>query len=62
MFTRFTRSVVEFFQDEDGPTSVEYAIMMALIIVVCVVSITVLGTNTNNTYSYVATKATKTGS
>jgi pilus assembly protein Flp/PilA len=50
------QSIIRFFQDEDGPTAVEYAVMMALIIVVCVVSIAVLGTNSNNTFSYVGVK------
>jgi pilus assembly protein Flp/PilA len=47
---------------EDGPTAVEYAVMMALIIVVCMVSVAVLGTNNTNTFSYVGTKVTRTGS
>ncbi|NOY30312.1 MAG: Flp family type IVb pilin [Planctomycetes bacterium] len=34
--------------DEDGPTAVEYAVMLALIIVVAVVSIGLLGTELNN--------------
>jgi pilus assembly protein Flp/PilA len=37
-------------QDEDGPTSVEYAVMLALIVVVCIVAITNLGTSVNNTF------------
>ena len=35
---------------------------MALIIVVCILSITILGTNTNNTYSYVGTQVKVKGS
>ena len=49
-------------QDEDGPTAVEYAVMLALIIVVCITAITALGTNANNTFSYVGTQVGKTGS
>jgi pilus assembly protein Flp/PilA len=56
MLTRFHHRVVAFLQSEEGPTAVEYAIMMALIIVVCVVSISVLGSNSSNTYSYVGSK------
>ncbi len=52
-----SRCLISFLRDEDGPTAVEYAIMMALIIVVCMVSVTALGTNSNNTFSFVATKA-----
>jgi pilus assembly protein Flp/PilA len=51
-----------FLKNEDGPTAVEYAVMLALIMVVCVTAVTALGTNASNTYSYVGTKATKTGS
>jgi pilus assembly protein Flp/PilA len=39
---------------EDGPTAVEYAVMLALIIVVCIGAITTLGGNTNKTFSNVA--------
>jgi pilus assembly protein Flp/PilA len=56
------RPVLTFLRDEDGPTAVEYAIMMALIIVVCILSITILGTNSNNTYSYVGTQVKVKGS
>jgi pilus assembly protein Flp/PilA len=59
---RLRQCLVDFLRGEDGPTAVEYAIMMVLIIVVCVTSIAVLGSNTNNTYSYVNTKVGKTGS
>jgi pilus assembly protein Flp/PilA len=54
--------VVNFLASEDGPTAVEYAVMLALIIVVCISAITTLGSNANNTFSYVATKVGKTGS
>jgi pilus assembly protein Flp/PilA len=51
----FTRTVVQFMKKEDGPTAVEYAVMLALIIVVCIAAITTLGSNANNTFSSVAT-------
>jgi pilus assembly protein Flp/PilA len=57
----FIRSVVRFLKREDGPTAVEYAVMLALIIVVCIVAITALGSNANNTFSNVAKKATPAG-
>jgi pilus assembly protein Flp/PilA len=47
---------VNFLKDEDGPTAVEYAVMLALILVVCITAITTLGSNANNTFSYVGTK------
>ena len=51
---QFTQSVVKFLKAEDGPTAVEYAVMLALIIVVCVTAIQTLGSNANNTFSNVA--------
>jgi pilus assembly protein Flp/PilA len=54
--------VVAFLKNEDGPTAVEYAVMMALIIVVCMTSIAVLSSNSNNTFSYVGTKGLRSGS
>ena len=48
--------VKRFLESEDGPTAVEYAVMLALIIVVCLVSIQLIGTNANATFSSVATK------
>ena len=50
---KFSSAVVGFLKDESGPTAVEYAVMLALIIVVCISAITALGTNANNTFSYV---------
>ena len=44
----------DFLRREDGPTSVEYAVMLALIIVVCISAITALGSDANNTFSFVA--------
>jgi pilus assembly protein Flp/PilA len=41
--------------NEDGPTAVEYAVMLALIIVVCLTAITAIGTNANLTFNSVAT-------
>jgi pilus assembly protein Flp/PilA len=49
--------VVRFLKKEDGPTAVEYAVMLALIIVVCIAAITTLGSNANNTFSSVSTVA-----
>lgn len=50
---RFTKWVTKFVKREDGPTAVEYAVMLALIIVVCIAAITSLGANTNSTFSFV---------
>ena len=62
MFKSFASSLVSFLKNEDGPTAVEYAVMLALIIVVCITAITTLGSNANNTFSYVGTQIGGTGS
>nr|MCU0705765.1 Flp family type IVb pilin [Fimbriiglobus sp.] len=36
------RPAVEFLKREDGPTAVEYAVMLALIVVVCIAAITAI--------------------
>jgi pilus assembly protein Flp/PilA len=59
---KFGQALVNFLKDEDGPTAVEYAVMLALIIVVCITAITALGTNASNTFSYVGTQVGKTSS
>jgi pilus assembly protein Flp/PilA len=50
---RLIRPLVAFLKAEDGPTAVEYAVMLALIVVVCIASITTLGANANSTFSFV---------
>ena len=57
-----SRHLVEFLKKEDGPTAVEYAVMLALIIVVCITAITTLGSNANNTFSYGGTQIGGSGS
>ena len=51
MLSRLHRFAVELLRREDGPTAVEYAVMLALIIVVCIGAITILGQNANTTFS-----------
>ena len=53
---KFTEAVVNFVKREDGPTAVEYAVMLALIIVVCLAAITTLGQNANTTFTTVGNK------
>ena len=48
-----TKLMVNFIKNEDGPTAVEYAVMLALIVVVCIAAITTLGSNANSTFSFV---------
>jgi pilus assembly protein Flp/PilA len=52
---KFMAKVSDFLKREDGPTAVEYAVMLALIIVVCITAITALGTNANKTFTSVGT-------
>lgn len=54
MLSRCKTSVVNFLNKEDGPTAVEYAVMLSLIIVVCLAAITALGTNASATFQGVA--------
>ena len=57
-----TKNVVSFLKAEDGPTAVEYAVMLALIIVVCIAAISALGSNASNTFSYVGNNVNTTSS
>ncbi|MFW6124654.1 MAG: Flp family type IVb pilin [Pirellulales bacterium] len=43
-----------FLASEDGPTAVEYAVMLALIVIVCLTAISSIGTNANATFEEVA--------
>lgn len=56
------RKVIAFLNDENGPTAVEYAVMVALIIVVSIAAITTLGSKVSSTFSTTATKITTTAS
>ena len=56
MMRNMTRKFVSFLKKEDGPTAVEYAVMLALIIVVCIAAVSTLGSNANSTFSNVASK------
>jgi pilus assembly protein Flp/PilA len=52
--TRLVRFTRDFLVNEDGPTAVEYAVMLALIIVVCLTAIQAIGTNANATFQSIA--------
>ena len=58
----FAQRIVNFLKREDGPTAVEYAVMLALIIVVCITAITALGSNANKTFSSVSSTIGSTSS
>lgn len=46
-------SIKRFLKSEDGPTAVEYAVMLALIIVVCLAAISFLGGRASSVFSNV---------
>src|SRR4051812_43449305 len=54
LMSKLLTSMQRFLTDESGPTAVEYAVMLALIVVVCIAAITTLGNNANSTFSNVA--------
>ncbi len=43
--------IIRFLEDDDGPTSVEYAVMFGLILMVCIAAVGILGNNTQEVYS-----------
>ena len=47
--------VQRFLISEDGPTAVEYAVMLALILVACITIVTTLGTSISGTFTTVNT-------
>jgi pilus assembly protein Flp/PilA len=51
----FATRIKRFLKSEDGPTAVEYAVMLALIVIVCLTAIQSIGTNANTTFTNVAT-------
>ena len=50
----FAKSIKHFLVCEDGPTAVEYAVMLALIVIVCLTAIQAIGTNASSTFQSVA--------
>jgi pilus assembly protein Flp/PilA len=51
------RRVKDFLVSEDGPTATEYAVMLALIIVVAIAAVTLLGQNVDATFDRVNNEA-----
>jgi pilus assembly protein Flp/PilA len=47
------KQIRKFIASEDGPTAVEYAVMLALILVACITIVTTLGSNVSQTFSTV---------
>ena len=51
---KLSSSVQRFLVSEEGPTAVEYAVMLALIVIVCLTAIRAIGTNTAVTFNDVS--------
>jgi pilus assembly protein Flp/PilA len=52
--SHYVKKLRRFLVSEDGPTAVEYAVMLALIVVVCLVAIRAVGTNASATFNSVS--------
>jgi pilus assembly protein Flp/PilA len=50
---KFANRVRRFLTSEDGPTAVEYAVMLALIVVACIVVVQNLGSSVSSTFNTV---------
>lgn len=61
MKNRMRGTIVRFLKQEDGPTAVEYAVMLALIIVVCIAAITTVGKSANSTFANASLNLAVTG-
>tara|TARA_Y100000385_G_C12962637_1_gene580461 strand:+ start:593 stop:805 length:213 start_codon:yes stop_codon:yes gene_type:complete len=57
----FADSIVNFLKEEDGPTAVEYAVMLALIVVVCVGAVGIIGENANEQFEKVGNELAGSG-
>jgi pilus assembly protein Flp/PilA len=49
----YVSKLQRFLKSEDGPTAVEYAVMLALIVIVCLAAISTVGTNAKTTFTNV---------
>jgi pilus assembly protein Flp/PilA len=46
--------ITRFFEDESGPSAIEYGLIAALISVVCIAAMTTVGKNLNGVYTNIA--------
>jgi pilus assembly protein Flp/PilA len=51
---RFIQRAQRFVRSDDGPTAIEYAVMLGVIIAVCLIAINAVGTKTNTVFSTAA--------
>jgi pilus assembly protein Flp/PilA len=59
MLGRFVRRVVTFLKEENGPSAVEYAVMLALILVAIFAAVAAIGTTTSDMYNDIALQGVK---
>lgn len=52
--SKFVSSVKKFIVSEDGPTAVEYAVMLSLIVVVCIAAVSAVGSSANEKFNTVS--------
>jgi pilus assembly protein Flp/PilA len=50
----FVDKLQRFVKSEEGPTAVEYAVMLAMIVIVCLAAISTVGTNAQTTFTNIA--------
>ena len=48
---KFTEAVVSFVKREDGPTAIEYAVVLSLIVVICLAAIVFVGTGSSDIFT-----------
>lgn len=51
---RFTTLVRHFVKNDEAATMVEYALMLSLIAVVCIIAVTLIGNNANGIFNTIA--------
>ena len=49
------KKLLKFLKDEEGATMVEYALMLALIAIICIAAVTTLGGKASQTFDNAAT-------
>jgi pilus assembly protein Flp/PilA len=59
MLARGAQIVVAFLREEEGPTAVEYAVMLALILAVIIAAVGNIGSTTNGMYNDLSLQGVK---
>jgi pilus assembly protein Flp/PilA len=50
----YSKKVLQFLVSDEGPTAVEYAVMLALIVMVCLTAISAIGTSASSTFNKIS--------